>query len=106
MKKILFLILALPVIVRAVEVPKSPYIGIVYPYADAMIKADRKEHPLGQNDLRVFYTLSELSGQPIYKNAADAQLKLLMQSKRIDANRTWMLWDRCFEVAPAEARAV
>jgi len=73
-----------------------------------LIKADRKEYPLSGNDLRLFYTLSELSGRPNYKSAADARLKWIMENVRQirGVERTWMLWDRCFEVAPAESRIV
>jgi len=102
---ILFLLANIAV---AAEVPKSPYIAIVYPYAEAMIKADRAKYPLGQNDLRLFYTLSELSGRPNYKIAADAQVKLLLQNPAgmTERSRPWMLWDRCFEINPDQARAL
>jgi hypothetical protein len=84
-------------------VPSSPYIQIIYRYADAMLKNGRdvagpektglflssldrkaleplKERPaadpnLDQNLLRLLYTLSELSSKPIYRQAADAHLK-------------------------------
>ena len=77
-----------------------------------------------QNLLRLLYTLSELSGKPTYRAAADAELKWLsgnaaatngglmpllwdvIRDEPLAGNgahqfaRPWMLWDRCFEVAP------
>src|SRR5258705_8532476 len=108
MKHLFFLMLLFPLAACAAEVPKSPYIAIVYPYADAMIKADRATHPLGQNDLRLLYTLSELSGRPNYKNAADAELIHLMRAapEMKDVRRTWMLWEHCFRIAPDDSLAV
>jgi hypothetical protein len=108
MIKLVLPILFIANIAIAAEVPKSPYIAIVYPYAEAMIKADRAKYPLGQNDLRLFYTLSELSGRPNYKIAADAQVKLLLQNPAgmKEGSRPWMLWDRCFEINPDQARAL
>jgi hypothetical protein len=89
-------------------VPPSPYLGIVYRYADTMLKHGRDAHGpqktglllsaidpttlapseqrpiadprLDQNLLRVLYTLSELSGKPIYRDAADAELKWLLEN--------------------------
>jgi rhamnogalacturonyl hydrolase YesR len=87
-------------------VPKSPYIAIVYRYADALVKGNLDSHQLEQNDLRILYTLSELSNKPAYRDAADKQLKLLLQNpERMKGPRLWMLWDRCFEIAPDAARA-
>src|SRR5689334_16961808 len=78
-------------------VPKSPYLPAVYRYADTMLKHGRdavgpqktglllsaldrttllppESRPLSdprhdQNVLRVLYTLSELSGKPVYRDA-------------------------------------
>src|SRR4051812_16456063 len=67
-------ILLLGQLIAAAEVPKSPYIAVVYRYADAMIKNNRDTHQFGQNDLRILFTLSELTNKPVYRDAADAQL--------------------------------
>src|SRR5689334_13886637 len=87
----------------AAEVPKSPYIAIVYRYGDATAKLAREAHSVGQNDLRILYTLSELSNKPIYRDAADAQLRWHLH-QGIPAGRPWMLWDRCFQIAPQDAK--
>jgi hypothetical protein len=160
----------------AKPVPPSPYLPLVYQYANAMLERGRDTHgpqktglllsaldrsalaPLGdrpsapagvaealragapgrplvgsnpqhdQNLLRVLYTLSELSTKPVYRDAADAELKRLLQHAPAgsalppwDAGfawdvvadepipnvtagrmppRPWMLWDRCFELEP------
>jgi len=106
MMKLVIPILLIANAAIAAEVPKSPYIAIVYRYADAIIKTNRDTHNFGQNDLRLLYTLSELSNKPIYRDAADAQLKWLLQNptRLADEHRPWMLWDRCFEIAPDQAR--
>jgi len=86
-----------------------------------------------QNLLRVLYALRELSNKPLYAEAADAELKWFLQNaspdapvaawdngsawdvatdklisadKQVspDATRPWMLWDRCFEIAPNESK--
>lgn len=86
-----------------------------------------------QNLLRVLYTLRELSSKPLYAEAADAELKWFLQNASPDAAvaawdngstwniatdklisadkqappeamRPWMLWDRCFEIAPEESK--
>jgi hypothetical protein len=92
--------------IGAAEVPKSPYIAIVYRYGDAIIKTNRDTHKFGQNDLRLLYTLSELSNKPVYREAADAHLKWLLQNPpaMADAHRPWMLWDRCFELDADRSR--
>jgi len=107
----------------AAGVPSSPYLPVIYRYADAMLQHGRDVHgpqktglflsaldrtalgplahrppaPAGiregdrdgpasgplvganpqhdENLLRVLYTLSELSGKPVYREAADAELK-------------------------------
>jgi hypothetical protein len=106
MMKFLIPILLITNVVMAAEVPKSPYIAIVYRYADAIIKNNRDTHNFGQNDLRLLYTLSELTTKPIYRDAADVQLKWLLENpaRMVDEHRPWMLWDRCFEIAPDRAR--
>ena len=152
-------------------VPQSPFIRIVYGYADAMLKNGRDNYrpqktglflsaldrstmapltntpapPEGiraedrvgrsegalvganlhhdENLLRLLYTLSELSGKPPYRAAADAELKWFFENaastndafswswdvlhdEPIVGNgarqivRPWILWDRCFDVAP------
>jgi hypothetical protein len=107
MKRILFLILAFPLIARAAEVPKSPHFALIYPYAEAMIKKGRGDG-YDQNFLRLLYTLSDLSGRPIYRNAADAELKLLLekQSPIVHGPRPWMLWDRCFELSADQSKSL
>ncbi len=87
-----------------------------------------------QNLLRLLYMLSELSSKPIYREATDVELKWLLndalpadaplapwdeglawnvmtdQVIRADGNaarglaRPWMLWDRCFELAPEPSK--
>jgi len=109
MMKLAFAILCLLAnIAIGAEVPKSPYIAIVYRYADAIIKNNRDTHSFGQNDLRILYTLTELSTKPIYRDSADAQLKWLLQNPAgiTDGRRPWMLWDRCFEIGPELSRAL
>src|SRR6266850_1596649 len=109
MMKLAFAILCLLAnIAIGAEVPKSPYIAIVYRYADAIIKNNRDTHSFGQNDLRILYTLTELSTKPIYRDSADAQLKWLLQNPAgiTDGRRPWMLWDRCFEIDPDGSRAL
>ena len=159
-------------------VPPSPYLGVAYRFADAMLKQGRDTQgprktglflsaldratfslltnrpvaPAGvsetsraggvdgplvcanpqhdQNLLRVLYTLSDLSSKSVYRDAADAELKWFLQNATpADAPlapwddgatwnvltdtpmhaggeashgsmRPWMLWDRCFEIAP------
>ncbi len=111
-------------------VPQSPFIRVVYGYADAMLKSGRDNHgpqksglflsaldrstmapltnlpaaPEGirsggragnargplvganpqhdENFLRLLYTLSELSGKPHYRAAADAELKWFLENTR------------------------
>jgi hypothetical protein len=151
-----------PSAIPRVPVPKSPYIAVVYRYADTMLEKGRDTFgpqktglllsaidrttlapltnlpaaPAGvragdringadpqheQNLLRLLYTLSELSAKPAYREAADAELKWLLQNTEspfsrwdvikdelIPGNagffRPWMLWDRCFDLAPEPAR--
>jgi hypothetical protein len=146
-------------------VPSSPYIGVVYRYADAMIERGRDTYgpqktglflsaldrstmspltnrpaapegireservspdgaPLAganpyhdENLLRLLYMLSELSAKPKYRDAADVELKWLLQnaggvtawdvmedkpigSSGRESFRPWMLRDRCFDLAP------
>src|SRR5437016_2386810 len=105
---LLILFLALSCMGAGAEVPKSPYAAIVYRYGDAIIKNNRDTHNFGQNDLRLLYTLSELSNKPVYRDAADADLKWMMQNvpEMRDVEGTWMLWDRCFQIAPDDSRIV
>jgi hypothetical protein len=166
-------------------VPKSPYIAVVYRYAETMLKHGRdtygpqktglflsaldrttlapltnrptapkgvwdenkragaKGKPLvganpqhDENLLRLLYLLSELTGKAHYREAADAGLKWFLDNARstnthllpwgdymswdvindqpVDGSgategshqfaRPWMLWDRCFALAPESSR--
>jgi hypothetical protein len=152
-------------------VPPSPYLPVIYRYADTMLAkgrdtagpqktglflsaldratpgplTTRPPAPSGvsegeragpangpltcanvqhdENLLRLLYTLSELSSKPVYREAADAELKWALQNapaprmyfqwdtvkdERIitsdsaashQFHRPWMLWDRCFDLA-------
>ncbi len=160
-------------------VPPSPFLPVIYRYADAMLDKGRDTYgphqtglflsaldrttlapltnrppaPAGvregdrvgpkdgaltganpqhdENLLRLLYTLSELSGKPKYRDAADAALKWFLQhtaspdtrllpwGKHLSWNvltdepnwkgsdalheffRPWLLWGRCFQLAPA-----
>jgi hypothetical protein len=177
------------VFVHAADVPKapvpqSPYIAVVYRYADAMLEKGRDTYgpqktslflsaldrvsmspltnrptpPTGvregdrvgakgaaltganpqhdENFLRLLYTLSELSAKPKYRDAADVELRWFLQNAASPAThlfpwgehmswevvkdeaiaadesgigtheffRPWLLWDRCFELAPAASK--
>jgi hypothetical protein len=165
-------------------VPPSPFLPVIYRYADALLEhgrdifgsqktglflsaldrvtlapltnrppapagvreGDRAGSPSGpltganpqhdENLLRLLYTLSGLSSQAKYRDAADAELKWFLQNaassntcllpwgehmswdvitdQPITANgeangaheffRPWLLWDRCFELAPDASR--
>lgn len=88
-------------------VPKSPYMPIVYKDADEWLERGITNAQHEQNLLRLLYTLSELSGKPTYRQAADAELKLFLASATPathEFSRPWMLWDRCFEVAPEASK--
>ncbi|MEW6159788.1 MAG: hypothetical protein AB1813_20345, partial [Verrucomicrobiota bacterium] len=137
---VMHLCCALAGAVEAAEVPKtpvpqSPFIRVVYGYADAMLKHGRDEFgpkktglflsafdrttmkpiegfpkaPAGmraqeragtesaglvganpqhdQNLLRLLYTLSELTGKPHYRDAADAALKWFFENARTEPQR-------------------
>lgn len=137
-----------------VPVPKSPYLPVIYRYADTLIEHGRDKNkgvflsaldrhalkpltnrppaPSGireedrvgakagpltgsnaehdQNLLRLLYTLSDLSAKPKYREAADAELRwFLERSASITTTgpheffRPWLLWKRCFELAPDAA---
>lgn len=156
-------------------VPPSPYLPIIYKFADAMLDHGRdtygaqktglflsaldratpgpitnylalvgvlEQHRVvvkggglaganpehDQNFLRLLYTLSELSGKPKYREAADAELRWFLTNSQANAFlpehqliswetlkdeplnsgrpipheifRPWMLWERCFELVP------
>src|SRR5688572_4070412 len=155
-------------------VPPSPYLPIIYKFADAMLDHGRDtygpqktglflsvldrttpgpltnylalagvldEHRVvkggalaganpqhDQNFLRLLYMLSELSGKPKYREAADAELRWFLTNSQAKAFlpeqqllswdtlndepfksgrliphqilRPWMLWERCFELVP------
>ncbi len=105
-------------LVPAAPVPSSPYIAVVYRYADTLLDQGRdtngtffaaldrqsiKPHPTTnthdhQNLLRLLYFLSELSAKPKYRDAADAAVRTFLQNPNF--SRPWMLWNRCFEIAP------
>jgi hypothetical protein len=126
-------------------IPPSPYLPIIYKFADAMLERGRNTNglfysaldritlapltnrppaPAGvrdedraltaanpqhdQNFLRLLYTLSELSGKPKYRDAADAQLRWFVENAHSSGAfrfvGPWMLWDRCFEIAPEATR--
>jgi hypothetical protein len=141
---------------RAADIPKapvppSPYLPMVYRYADAMIERGRNSGPqkselffsvmdratltpftnyppapqgiresdragatnspvIGanlehdENLLRLLYTLSELSGKPKYRDAANAELKWFTQHGKPTFFRPWLLWDRCFDLAPEASK--
>jgi hypothetical protein len=127
-------------------VPKSPYLPVIYRYADTMLKNGRDAYgpqktalflsaldratlapltnfpnaPTGigsgervggtnqplvganpqhdQNFLRLLYTLSELSGKPHYREAADAELKWFLENARSPVTQllpwgTYLSWD-------------
>lgn len=88
---------------------------------------------LDQNLLRVLYVLSEMTGEPRYAEAADHELKWFLENTQSpvtgllpwgehlcwevmtdrvvshdnDAHefaRPWMLWERCYELAPEPCR--
>ena len=132
--------------VPKVPVPVSPFVRIVYGYADTMLKNGRdknglllsaldrntlspltnrpaapegvrfsdrvglKDGPLvgsnpwhDENLLRLLSTLTDLSTKQPYRAAADSELKWFLENADPAAPqqfRPWMLWDRCFEVAP------
>jgi hypothetical protein len=125
-------------------VPSSPFIRVVYGYADTMLKngrgtnglllsaldrntlaplTNRPTAPEGLSDrvgasdapltgsnpyhdenlLRLLLTLTELTLKPQYRAAADVELKWFAEngaSRTLDSSRPWMLWGRCFELAP------
>src|SRR3954463_7748470 len=130
-------------------VPKSPYIAVVYRYADTMLERGRdiqspdksglflsaldrnslgplmnrppapegirEEERVGsvggrltgtnplhdQNLLRLLYVLSELTLKPKYRQAADDELKWLLQNTKAfpaavePLFRPWVLWGPC-----------
>jgi hypothetical protein len=146
MKTVLTTVLAFAALgIFAAEIPKapvppSPYLPIIYRFADGMLERGRDmnglfysaldratlapltNHPPApagireedralrsanpqhdQNFLRLLYILSELSGKPKYRDAADAELRWFVENadRHIHSSRRpWMLWERCFEVAP------
>ena len=175
---VLFLCALAAAAAPAAEVPSSPFIAVVYRYADTMLqqgrdtfgpqktglflsaldreklaplsvrpappagirRGDRVGEPWEQlvganphhdeNLLRILYTLSELSAKPVYRDAADAELKWFLENAPSPATgllpwgehmswntladtampknedgvheffRPWVLWDRCFDLAP------
>src|SRR5436190_4858647 len=129
-------------------VPSSPFVRVVYGYADTMLKNGRDKNGLllsaldrntlapltnrpnapeglrlsdrvgasdapltgsnpyhDENLLRLLSTLTELTLKLQYRAAADAELKwFATNAGTLDFSRPWMLWDRCFELAPAASR--
>jgi hypothetical protein len=83
-----------------------------------------------QNFLRLLYVLTEMSQKPDYRAAADAELKWFLENAASPAtrllpwgehmswnimtdqpigdtheySRPWMLWQRCFEIAPEASK--
>src|SRR5687768_15403855 len=138
MRAIVTIILATSVLgTFAAEIPKapippSPYLPIIYKFADAMLDRGRDTNGLfhsaldrttfspltnrpfsekspdtHQNLLRLLYTLSELSGKPKYRDAADTELRWFLENRekqKFIFTRPWMLWDRCFAVSPDASR--
>jgi hypothetical protein len=100
-------------------VPASPYLAVVYRYADALLD-ERRGGACGfdlerdENFLRILYVLSGLSGKPKYRDAADRELKLLLEGVGaretglfpFGERRAWLLWDRCFELDPEASRRI
>jgi hypothetical protein len=92
-------------VVAPVPVPNSPYLPRIYRGVDAVLQDPKQTTNLHhhQNLLRLLYTLSELSGKPKYRDAADAALRSWLQNVPAPDDpitRPWMLWNRCFEIAP------
>jgi len=111
-------------------VPPSPYLPIIYKYADALVDRGRDTNgvfhsalnrvtmvPLAlrtsgvtpndhQNLLRLLYTLTELSTKPKYREAADAEVRRFIKNEYAPhlSSRPWMLWERCFAVAPEQGQ--
>src|SRR5439155_3098960 len=93
-------------------VPSSPFIRVVYGFADAILKNGRdssgSQNPHhDENLLRLLSTLTDLSSKPTYRAAADAELKGFVDNSEPSKSaffRPWMLWDRCFELSPAASK--
>lgn len=149
------------------NIPESPFVDVVYGYADAMLAhgrdnqgagksglflgaldrktllplSDRPTEPLranpqlDQNLLRLLYFLRGLSGEDRYPRAADRALEWFLKHTASpttglfpwgeragwdvvrgepaarstiglahEFHRPWMLWARCFELAPEESK--
>jgi hypothetical protein len=133
-------------------VPKSPYIAVVYRYADTMLKNGRDKSGLllsaldrntlapltnrptapegvrapdrvgangaalagsnpyhDENLLRLLSTLTDLTAKPHYRAAADVELKWFVEQAEPGATepfRPWLVWDRCFELAPEVSKQI
>jgi len=88
-------------------VPKSPHLPVVYSEVDAWLERGVTNAQQDQNLLRLLYTLSELSGKSAYRQAADEELKLFVAHAAPathEFSRPWLLWDRCFELAPEASK--
>jgi hypothetical protein len=94
MKACLLMIL-LAGLASAAPVPNSPYLPVIYRYADAVLEQQRD-----QNFIRLLYTLSELSGKPKYRDAADKTVRAFLEKPPAELSQPWMLWNRSFEIAP------
>jgi len=138
--------------VAKVPVPVSPFVRVVYGYADAMLKNGRDKNGLllsaldrnslspltnrpaapegvplsdrvgvqdgplvgsnpyhDENLLRLLSTLTDLSAKPHYRTAADLELKWFVENAdpaTPEQFRPWMLWDRCFELAPNASKRI
>lgn len=92
--KTCFVMLLIAALGHAAPVPNSPYLPIIYRYADATLDQQQE-----QNFLRLLYTLSELSGKPKYRDAADKAIRRFLEKPPSELSQPWMLWNRCFEIA-------
>ena len=113
--KLLFLVLSVTCLqaanplVAPVPVPSSPYLPRIYKWVDTLLDdpASKTNLHTHQNFLRLLYTLSELSAKPKYRDAADNSLRLWLEdipAPNQPITRPWLLWDRCFQIAPEPSR--
>lgn len=120
MKRIALIALAVATLGSAAEIPKapvppSPYLPIIYKFADALLEQETnrvaaKGEGSGEvtpeqkeNWLRVLYTLTELSTKPKYRSAADLDVRRFVENPKTGKHefiRPWVLWERSFELAP------
>src|SRR6185369_2979456 len=109
MKQVVLIAVLVASIGSAAEIPKapvppSPYLPIVYKFADAMLEQETNrvsakgsepgEVTQKENWLRVLYTLTELSTKPKYRNAADTELRRFVENTETQEHsfvRPWVL---------------